>query len=115
IAVPLLALATALTVAQRCAGAPFEFENTGSLANERAVQTVTRTGSPSCTPMQYVITPGTDQIVPGTIDIGNHTDDGDTPISLPFPFALYGNTYNSVNVSPNGLLDFLCVNEPGGY
>src|SRR5262249_18989047 len=68
-----------------------------------------------CVPDQYIITPGTDHIVPGTIDIGNHTDDGDTFISLPFPFTLYGITYNGVNVSSNGRLDFVCVNEPNGY
>jgi hypothetical protein len=56
----------------------------------------------------YVIAPGTDTIVPGSTDTGNHTDDGDTLISLPFPFALYENTYTSVNVSSNGRLDFVC-------
>ncbi|MFL6417205.1 MAG: kelch repeat-containing protein [Bryobacteraceae bacterium] len=56
----------------------------------------------------YVITPGTDTIVPGTTDTGNHIDDGDTLISLPFPFTLYENTYTSVNVSSNGRLDFVC-------
>jgi hypothetical protein len=63
----------------------------------------------------YVITPGTDTIVPGTTDTGNHVDDGDTLISLPFPFTLYENTYTSVNVSSNGRLDFVCgVHETFG-
>src|SRR4029453_5219889 len=35
-----------------------------------------------CPPQQYVITPGTDTIVPGTTDTGNHTDDGSTFVSL---------------------------------
>jgi hypothetical protein len=68
-----------------------------------------------CPPSQYVITPGTDPIVPGTDDTGNHVDDGDTMISLPFAFQLYDQTYNAVNVNSNGRLDFVCVNEPGGF
>jgi hypothetical protein len=68
-----------------------------------------------CPPSQYVITDGTDTIVPGTTDTGNHTDDGDTFVALPFNFQLYDQTYNGVNVSSNGRLDFVTVNEPGGY
>jgi hypothetical protein len=62
-----------------------------------------------CPPAQYVITPGTDTIVPGTTDIGNHTDDGSTFVSLPFPFTLYDQTYNGVYVDSNGRLDFVCT------
>jgi hypothetical protein len=68
-----------------------------------------------CPPQQYVFTDGTDPIVPGDTDIGNHTDDGDTFVTLPFAFQLYDQTYNGVNVSSNGRLDFVTVNEPGGY
>jgi hypothetical protein len=68
-----------------------------------------------CPPSQYVITEGTDAIVPGDTDIGNHTDDGDTFVALPFTFQLYDQTYNGVNISSNGRLDFVVVNEPGGY
>ena len=64
---------------------------------------------------QYIITPGTDTIVPGTDDTGNHCYDCDTLVSLPFPFQLYDQTYNSLNVSSNGRLDFVTVNDPGGY
>jgi hypothetical protein len=64
---------------------------------------------------QYVITQGTDRIVPGDTDIGNHCDGCDTFIPLPFDFQLYGTTYTEVNVSDNGRLDFVNVNEPGGY
>jgi hypothetical protein len=67
-----------------------------------------------CPPGQYTITPGADTIVPGTTDIGNHCDDCDTAVSLPFPFQLYDQTYTSVNVSSNGRLDFVVPNEPGG-
>ena len=37
-----------------------------------------------CPPQQYVFTDGTDPIVPGDTDTGNHTDDGDTFVTLPF-------------------------------
>ena len=68
-----------------------------------------------CSPNQYVITQGTDRIVPGDTDIGNHCDGCDTFIPLPFNFQLYGTTYTGVNVSDNGRLDFVNANEPGGY
>jgi hypothetical protein len=68
-----------------------------------------------CPPSQYVITPGTDALFPGTQNIGSDCDDCDTQVSLPFPFTLYDQTYNTVNVSSNGRLDFVCVNEFGGY
>ena len=68
-----------------------------------------------CPPANYVIAAGADPIVPGTTDTGNHGDDVDTAVALPFPFVLYGNTYNSVNVSSNGRLDFVVANESGGY
>ena len=63
----------------------------------------------------YTFTTGADSIVPADIDTGNHTDDGDTFVALPFSFSLYDQTYNGVNVSSNGRLDFVCVNEPGGF
>ena len=68
-----------------------------------------------CPPDQYVITPGTGGIVPGDTDIGNHCDECDTFIALPFNFQLYGTTYTGVNVSSNGRLDFVNANEPGGF
>jgi hypothetical protein len=44
--------------------------------------------------------------VPGTTDIGNHTDDGATFVTLPFPVTLYGNTYATANAGSNGYLSF---------
>jgi hypothetical protein len=64
---------------------------------------------------QYVITQGTDTIVPGDTNIGSNCDECDTFIPLPFNFQLYGATYTGVNVSSNGRLDFVNANEPGGY
>ena len=68
-----------------------------------------------CPPSQYVITEGTDAIVPGDTDTGNHVDDGDTFVALPFSVQLYDQTFNGVNVSSNGRVDFVCANETGGY
>ena len=68
-----------------------------------------------CPPSQYVITEGADAIVPGDTDTGNHCDDCNTAVTLPFPFQLYDQTYKSVQVSSNGHLDFVVPNEPGGY
>ncbi len=79
--------------------------------------TATATATPTATPLscQYIFTTGTDPLVPGTDDTGNHTDDGDTFVALPFSFALYDQTFNGVNVNSNGRLDFVCINEPGGF
>jgi hypothetical protein len=76
-----------------------------------ATATATHTPAPCG---QYWTTSGTLPIVPGTTDIGNHCDNCDTTVTLPFSFRLYGVTYNSVMASSNGRLDFLCNNEPAG-
>jgi hypothetical protein len=64
---------------------------------------------------QYTITSGTDTIVPGTTDTGNHCVWCETLITLPFPFVLYDQTFNAVNVSSSGRLDFVCTNDPANY
>src|SRR5205823_13793650 len=45
-------------------------------------------------------------MVPGTTDIGNHTDDGATTITLPFAYNLYGTSFTSASATSNGQLDF---------
>src|SRR6266436_1155641 len=45
-------------------------------------------------------------IVPGTVDIGNHGDDTVVTIALPFPYTLYDQTYNNINLSSNGNAQF---------
>ena len=87
----------------------------GAITKQVGNPNQTFTGSHTVQSCQYVITQGTDTIVPGNTDIGNHCDGCDTFIPLPFNFQLYGTTYNGVNVSDNGRLDFVNVNEPGGY
>jgi hypothetical protein len=63
-----------------------------------------------CATTDYVITQSSGaQIVPGTIDIGNHCNiDGcTTGINLPFPFTLYDRTFTSAYVDSGGTLGFL--------
>ena len=49
---------------------------------------------------------GTATFVPGVTDIGNHCDDCDTAISLPFPVMLYDQTFTTANAGSNGHLTF---------
>ena len=73
-------------------------------------------GGPPPPPVcNYTISGGTNPIVPGVTNINNHCDDCDTSVALPFPFTLYDQSFNSVNVSSNGRLDFVVANEPGGF
>jgi plastocyanin len=53
--------------------------------------------------------------VPGTTDTGNHCVWCSTLITLPFPFVLYNQAFNAVNVTSSGRLAFVCDNEPDGY
>ena len=60
----------------------------------------------------YVTTTSTGTIVPGTVDTGNHCDDCATPITFPFPVSVYGQNFNSANVSSNGSLDLTGTQSP---
>jgi len=58
-------------------------------------------------PSFYTITTETGQsITPGVDDTGNHFDDGTTPITLPFPVSIYGQSYTQAVVDSNGTLQF---------
>ena len=64
--------------------------------------------SPTPTPCaNYTFSVGIGSIVPGTVDTGNHADDGTTLIPLPFSYRLYDQTFTSVTLSSNGDLFFL--------
>jgi hypothetical protein len=82
-----------------------------------AIPSVTQ-ASPSsplfnCTGKRYLIDEiGSFFFELGTTDTGNHCDDCDTLISLPFPYILYNQTFTSVYVNSNGRLDFLLNNDP---
>jgi len=56
--------------------------------------------------VQYTISQIGGSIVPGTTDTGNHGDDTVVTIALPFPFCLYDQTFNSINLSSNGNAQF---------
>ena len=75
-----------------------------------ASPTPTATSTPTPTPIPCagltIIQVG-GSIVPGTTDIGNHGDDQVTPLALPFPFTLYGQTFTSINLSSNGSAQFM--------
>src|SRR5207237_1165193 len=45
-------------------------------------------------------------IDPGTTDIGNHGDNVDTLITLPFAYSFYTGTFTVADISSNGVLQF---------
>ena len=51
-------------------------------------------------------------IVAGTTDTGNHCDDCSTAITFPFLVSVYGQNFNSANVSSNGSLDLIGTESP---
>jgi len=46
----------------------------------------------------------------GGTDTGNHTDDGVSAVTFPFPVLFYGTSYTTANVSSNGNLQFTTTN-----
>jgi hypothetical protein len=46
-------------------------------------------------------------LVPASSDIGNYCDDCTTPITLPFTYSLYGQSFTNAEVGSNGVLGFL--------
>src|SRR5438552_368561 len=78
----------------------------GQAAPAGAILTPTGgTPTPTCTPSGTFIT-GTATLVPGATDTGNHCDDCETVITLPFPYRLYDGTFTTAWVSANGFLHF---------
>jgi hypothetical protein len=75
--------------------------------------TDTPTSTPTSTPdtcgpfSNYTVSPSTGSISPGVnLVVGSQCDDCVAGIALPFPFALYGQTYVTVTASTNGNLQF---------
>jgi len=88
---------------------------TGTLPTGTATATPTATGTSTGTATatatvnpcsNYAITAATATVVPGTTDSGNHCDDCNNTIALPFPVTLYNQTYTTASVSSNGQLNF---------
>jgi plastocyanin len=74
--------------------------------------TATRTNTPTATATicgggQYVISQSTGSIVPGTADVGNHCDDCNTYVPLPFSYRLYDRDFTAAWVSSNGNMQFI--------
>jgi hypothetical protein len=59
----------------------------------------------------YAIATSTGTLVPGTTDVGNHTDDGHTLINLPFDFRLYDQVFSTVSVDSNGNMGFILPDD----
>jgi plastocyanin len=91
-------------------GTPPTATRTGTAAtpSNTPPPSMTPTASPTvCGGGNYTVATATGTIVPGTVDIGNHTDDGTTTIALPFAYQLYGQTYNNITLSSNGNAQFV--------
>jgi hypothetical protein len=73
----------------------------------------TPTPTPRCN--QYTISEGTNVIVSGITDTGNHCIWCSTLIGLQLPFVFYGRNFNAVRVTSSGRLDFVCNNEPASF
>ena len=59
-----------------------------------------------CPPQIYVTVQGTGTITPGGTDIGNHCDDCETQIDLPFPVNVYGSPISVAAPGSNGDIQF---------
>ena len=79
--------------------------------------TQTSTNTPTATPTpcgvfgDYQVITGTNTIVAGTTDVGNHCDDCATTVTLPFPYSLYDQSFTSASVTSNGQLDFMTADS----
>src|SRR5206468_11127159 len=87
-------------------------------ATPTATATHTPTSTPSATPtatcqVTYTTATTTGTITAGGTDIGNHCDDCNTLVNLPFPVSVYGNPPISVAYAgSNGTLQFVTVPQP---
>ncbi len=70
--------------------------------------TRTATATPCAPDADYSFRRYTDvTLVPGTTDTGNHCDDCNTTVALPFPVRFYGQSYSSANLGSNGNIQFV--------
>jgi hypothetical protein len=100
------------TATATVANTPTSTATVASTPTNTPTATATATGSPACTPDNYTVSTATGQtVVPGTTMItGSNCDDCLSSVGLPFPFAFYGTTFNIVNASSNGNLQFTSTN-----
>src|SRR5205814_2719128 len=83
-----------------------------------ATRTRTSTRTPTATPTvcggsaNYGIATATGaSLVLGTTDTGNHCDDCNTQITLPFTFRLYDQNYTTAFVDSNGNMGFVAADD----
>ncbi len=74
--------------------------------------TATATSTPGPAATDYVFVAATGTIVPGTTDTGNHCDNCENTIVLPFPATLYGQQFSSATLGSNGTLGFISNSNP---
>jgi hypothetical protein len=73
--------------------------------------TPTPTASPSCT-ASYTTATSTGTLTGGGTDIGNHCDDCNTLVPLPFPVNIYGAPISLAYAGSNGSLQFTATPNP---
>lgn len=106
-------------------GAPYaayrinvQFGQAGGLPTPEPTRTPTNVPTPTpsvCVPDNYGVSASTGaSIVPGTTDTGNHCDTCATMVNLPFPYQLYDQTYNTVEVTADGTMNFVYSGNTGG-
>ena len=95
-----------LAVCIPTAGGPDQVYRLNGTTGGGGTPSPTPTGTPAgCT--TYTTSTGQGAITPGDTDTGSHCDDCATSITFPFPVSVYGQTFNSANVSSNGSLDLI--------
>src|SRR5207249_814871 len=87
-------------------GGPSPTASPTPTATATASPTPTNTPTPTPCVGGYTVTQIAGNIVPGTTDVGNHCDDCTTPITLPFPYTLYDQSFTTANADSNGTLQF---------
>ena len=99
-------------------GSPSPTPTATATATHTPTATPTPTTTPSATPtptcqVTYTTATTTGTLNAGGSDIGNHCDDCDTLVNLPFPVSVYGNPPISVAYAgSNGTLQFVAVPQP---
>jgi hypothetical protein len=76
-----------------------------------ATATPTATGTPTCQ-ATYTTATATGTITAGGTDSGNHCDDCNTLVNLPFPVSVYGSPISVAYAGSNGTLQFTMTPNP---
>ena len=98
-------------------GSPTPTPTASPSATPTATATATPTGTPSPTPTAtcqatYTTATTTGTITAGGTDTGNHCDDCNTLVNLPFPVSVYGTPISVAYAGSNGTLQFTMTPNP---